>query len=165
MPVVQLITHDGRNIGAVNRHEALRMAQEVGLDLVLISPEGQQGLPIAKIMDFGKNLYEKKKKQGDAKKHQKTIQVKEIKIRPKIADNDYLTKMNQMVGFLNEGKRVKVSLYFKGRENAMKEERGKELFDKVELTLSDAGLLKNIVQEQETKLGPTWSRIYYVKGK
>ena len=83
-PRVQLISHDGENVGIVQTQEALRMAREVDLDLVIISPEGKDGIPIAKIMDYGKQLYEKKKKLAESKKHQKTIQVKEIKIRPKI---------------------------------------------------------------------------------
>ena len=84
---IQLITHDGQNLGLVSRGEALRAAEVAGLDLVVITEEGPDGYPIAKVMDFGKALYAKKKKQTEAKKHQKVIQVKEVKIRPKIGEH------------------------------------------------------------------------------
>src|SRR5689334_22882959 len=86
-PRLQLIAEDGHNIGIVSRGEALKLAQEANLDLVIIADEGREGVPVAKIMDFGKSLYEKKKKQHDAKKHQKVIQVKEIKMGPKIGEH------------------------------------------------------------------------------
>src|SRR6185436_14679336 len=107
----QLIGHDGENVGIVSKEQALQIAQEVGLDLVIIAEQGQSGLPVAKIMNFGKSLYEKKKKQAESKKHQRVIQVKEIKIRPKIGEHDYQTKMNQAIEFLKDGKRVKVTLF------------------------------------------------------
>src|SRR5690606_6038840 len=80
---VQLITQDGENIGTISRAQALRMAEEAGLDLVLISQSGKDDTPVVKIMDFGKVLYEKKKKTIEAKKHQKVIQIKEVKMSPK----------------------------------------------------------------------------------
>ena len=83
-------------------------------------------------MDFGKALYAKKKQQAEAKKSQKVIQVKEIKLRPKIGEHDYQTKINQAIDFLKDGKHLKVTLMFKGREAAMREERGEELFRKID---------------------------------
>lgn len=160
---LQLITHKGENIGVVDKREALTMAEDADLDLVVISDRGAQGVPVAKIMDFGKAQYEKKKKLAEAKKHQKEIQVKEIKFRPKIGDHDYQTKMNHAIQFLNSGKRVKFSLFFRGRENITKEERGRELFAKINQTLQDNELLDDLVQEKDTKAGQTWSRIYYKK--
>ena len=123
-PRLQLIAEDGHNIGIVSRADALKLAHEASLDLVMIAEEGREGVPVAKIMDFGKSLYEKKKKQHEAKKHQKVIQVKEIKMAPKIGEHDFQTKMRQAIDFLKEGKRVKITLFFKGRENATKVERG-----------------------------------------
>lgn len=161
---VQLIASDGENVGVVSRNQALRMAQEEGLDLVLLAPQGKDGVPVVKIMDHGKALYEKKKKMAEAKKHQKVIQVKEIKIRPKIGEHDYLTKMKHVIQFLHEGKRVKISLFFRGRENIGKEERAKELYDRVDATFEAEGLSKSIVQEKESREGQCWSRIYYLKG-
>ncbi len=162
-PRLQLIAEDGRNLGTVSRIEALKLAQEAGLDLVLIADEGREGVPVAKVMDFGKALYEKKKKQHEAKKHQKVIQVKEVKIGAKIGEHDFQTKMRQAIDFLKEGKRVKFTLFFKGRENATKLERGTEIFDKIQKTFEEHDLAKNLGQEAETRLGSLWSRIYFLK--
>lgn len=159
---VQLITPEGENIGVVTRSQALRMAEEAHLDLVIIS-EDKDGVPITKIMDFGKSIYKKKKKQTEAKKHQRVIQVKEVKMSPKIGEHDYMTKMKQAAQFLNEGKRVKITLFFKGRENATKDERGRELFIKINQTFEEFELLKNMVQETDAQAGQFWSRIYYLK--
>lgn len=160
---VQLIDHEGVNVGVVPRVQAQRMAEEVGLDLVLLSDSGKEGVPVVKIMDLGKALYEKKKKQSEGKKHQKVIQVKEVKIRPKIGEHDYQTKIKQAIEFLKDGKRLKITLFFKGRENVTKDERGVEIFDKVNQSFEEAGLLKNLVQEKDTKMGQYWSRIYFLK--
>jgi len=158
---VQLITQNGENVGVVSRAQALRQAEEAGLDLVLIAMK--EDTPIVKIMDFGKSLYEKKKKTIEAKKHQKVIQIKEIKMNPKIGDHDYQTKLKQAVQFLASGKRVKVTLSFKGREMTTKDARGTELFNKIQKSLEDQGFAHNLVQEQDAKIGKMWSRIYYLK--
>lgn len=160
---LQLITQDGENIGVISRSQALRQAEDAGLDLVMIAPVGKEGVPVVKIMDFGKVLYEKKKKLVETKKHQKTIQIKEIKMSPKIGEHDYLTKIKQGAQFLETGKRVKITLLFRGRELATKESRGAELFDKIEKSFESFGFKDNLVQEQDSKLGKLWSRIYYLK--
>jgi len=160
---VQLITQDGENIGIISRNQALRQAEEAGLDLVLIAQTGKEGVPVVKIMDFGKVLYEKKKKTIEAKKHQKVIQVKEIKMSPKIGEHDYQTKIKQAIQFLTSGKRVKITLSFRGREIATKEARGSELFTKIQQSFEDNDLASNLVQEQDAKIGKMWSRIYYLK--
>ena len=160
---MQLITHEGKNLGVVSREDALRFARTVGLDLVLLADQGAEGVPVAKVMDFGKVLYAKKKQQAEAKKKQQIVQIKEIKIRPKIAEHDYLTKMNQAFQFLKEGKRVKVTLMFKGREAVMREERGSEIFNKIHQTFEEKGVTKNLVQEKDLKAPQMWSRIYYLK--
>lgn len=162
-PDMQLIDQEGVNIGSVTRAQALRMAEEAGLDLVLLTESGKDGAPVVKIMNFGKSLYEKKKKQTESKKHQKVIQIKEVKLRPKIGEHDYQTKIKQAVQFLKEGKRLKITLFFKGRENVLKDGRGNEMFDKINLSFDEHGLTKNLVQEKDTKLGQYWSRIYYLK--
>jgi len=161
---IQLIDQDGTNIGVVSRSQALRQAEEARLDLVLIAPRGKEGFPVAKIMDFGKALYEKKKKLAESKKHQKVVQVKEIKMRPKIGEHDYQTKIKQAIQFLKAGKRVKITLSFRGRENITKEERGAELFKKINNTFAEHDLTKNLVQERDTRMGRLWSRAYYLKG-
>jgi len=160
---VQLITQDGENIGNISRAQALRQAEEAGLDLVLIAQSGKDGIPVVKIMDFGKVLYEKKKKTLEAKKHQKVIQIKEIKMSPKIGEHDYQTKIKQAVQFLTTGKRVKITLSFRGREIATKEARGSELFSKIEKSFEEHDWAHNLVQEQDSKMGKMWSRIYYLK--
>jgi len=162
-PKVQLINHLGENVGLVNRNEALRLAEEVELDLVLLSQTGKDNVPVVKIMDCGKALYEKKKKQTEAKKKQKVIQIKEIKIRPTIGEHDYQTKINHVMAFLHEGKHVKITIFFKGRENMSKQERGTELFERINKTFEEKGIMQNIVQERDTSMGQMWSRVYYLK--
>ncbi len=162
-PRVQLILSDGSNIGVVPKMEALQQASAANLDLVMIAESGGEGVPVVKVMDFGKALYEKKKKASEAKKHQKVIQVKEIKIRPKIGMNDFTTKMKHAFQFLADGKRVKITLWFRGRENAMKAEHSARLFGMVEEAFEKEGLDKDLVREKDTKMGQTWSRIYYLK--
>lgn len=162
-PKLQLINHLGENVGIVNRNEALRLAQDVNSDLVLLAPTGKDNVPVVKIMDFGKVLYEKKKKQTEAKKKQKVIQVKEIKMRPTIGEHDYQTKINHVVQFLQEGKHVKISIFFKGRENQTKQERGTELFQKINKSFDELGILEHLVQERDMNIGQVWSRIYYLK--
>jgi len=91
------------------------------------------------------------------------VQIKEIKFSPKIGEHDFLTKMKHALEFLNDGKRVKVTLFFKGRENIAKHERGSELFSKINNILEEFGILKDLVQEKDMKMGRFWSRIYYLK--
>jgi translation initiation factor IF-3 len=160
-PKIQVISSDGENIGIISRDRAMQLAEEANLDLVLLSEQGPDEVPIARIMDFGKVLYEKKKKQADAKKHQQ-VQIKEIKLRPKIGEHDYQTKIKQAIDFLKSGKRVKISLFFKGRENISKEQRGQELFAKVDKTFEESGL-KNVVHDRESNIGQCWFRVYYLK--
>jgi len=162
-PRVQLITVDGQNVGVVSREEMLRLAAEAGQDAVVIAEEGAAGVPVVKIMDFGKAQYAKKKKVSEAKKKQKVIQVKEIKMRPKIAEHDYQTKINQGIEFIKEGKRLKLTLEFKGREQATMHERGTDFFEKINKTLAERGLLDSIMQEHDSAMGKNWSRIYYLK--
>lgn len=160
-PRVQLINEEGVNIGVVDRNDALKMAEEASLDLVMIAEVGKDNVPIVKIMDFGKALYKKKKDQ--TKKKQTVIQVKEIKMSPKIGAHDYQTKIKQALEFLNQGKRVKVSLFFRGRELMTKEQRGAELFSKVDQSFADSGLAEQLVKEKDTAIGQVWSRVYYLK--
>lgn len=163
---VQLITQDGENRGVVSRNDALSAARDAGMDLVIIAQTGNLGAPVAKIVDFGKLQYEKKKQQGEAKKKQQVIQVKEIKLRPKIAEHDFQTKMNMTVRFLQEGKHVKVTLQFRGREIETRNVVGDALFKKIENVLNGADFGgKTIVKKDETTVpGPSiWSRIFSLK--
>ncbi|MSO72525.1 MAG: translation initiation factor IF-3 [Rhodospirillaceae bacterium] len=113
---VRLIDADGVNVGVVDRETALRKAEESGLDLVEISPNADP--PVCKILDIGKYKYEEQKRKNEARKKQKVIEVKEIKLRPNIDDHDYDVKIRAMRRFLEEGDKVKVTLRFRGREMA-----------------------------------------------
>ncbi len=105
--------------GVVSRDEAIAAAGDAGMDLVEISPNADP--PVCKILDYGKFKYEAQKKKNEARKKQKTIDVKEVKFRPNIDDHDYGVKMRSMVRFLSEGDKVKVTLRFRGREMAHQE--------------------------------------------
>ncbi|MGB8468407.1 MAG: translation initiation factor IF-3 [Candidatus Babeliales bacterium] len=161
-PQLQVISADGEALGVMSREDALRIARTSSLDLVMVTEHGKEGIPVVKIVDYGKILYAKKKKLAEAKKHQKIIQVKEIKIRPKIGEHDYKTKVRQAFDFLNEGKHVKVTLMFKGREGGQLRERGAELFGQFEQLLHDFGL-ESIAFEKESCAGMIWTRVYFVK--
>ena len=159
---IQVISHEGKNLGILTRDEALRIARQTELDLVLLTDSGAEGVPIAKVMDFGKAIYAKKKQHAEAKKNQKVIQIKELKLRPNIGEHDYQTKINQALQFLHDGKHVKFTLMFYGREKSMREKRGDELYAKIDQSLQNAGLTK-IVQEKDMKTAQMWSRVYYLK--
>ena len=128
---LQLITDAGDNIGVVTKERALQLAHDAGMDLVLIANEGADGVPVAKLMDFGKVIYAKKKKMSEGKKKQKVVKVKELKLRPKISDHDFSTKLNQGVGFLKSGMRLKITVQFRGRENSNRNELGAHMFNKI----------------------------------
>lgn len=113
---VRLVDQNGEMIGVVSLREALERADDAGLDLVEVA--AQASPPVCKILDFGKFKFEEQKKKNEARKKQKVIEVKEIKLRPTIDDNDYGVKMRAMVRFLEEGDKVKVTLRFRGRELA-----------------------------------------------
>jgi translation initiation factor IF-3 len=125
-----LINADGENKGVVATPEAIDLAREQGLDLVEISPNNKP--PICKILDLGKYKYEAQKKAAEARKKQKTQDVKEIKMRPNIDTHDYDVKMRSINKFIGEGDKVKVTLRFRGREMAH-QELGMELLQKVKL--------------------------------
>ncbi|MFA5960024.1 MAG: translation initiation factor IF-3 [Tatlockia sp.] len=116
VPEVRLIDVDGNQLGIISTREALRAAEEGGFDLVEISPTATP--PVCRIMDYGKFLFELNKKQAEAKKKQKQIQVKELKFRPTTEDGDYQVKLRNLVRFLNHGDKVKITLRFRGREMA-----------------------------------------------
>jgi len=114
VPEVRLIDQTGQNVGVVSTADALARATEAGLDLVEISPDAKP--PVAKILDFGKYKYQEQKKAAEARKKQKIVEIKEIKMRPSIDDHDYDVKMRAIKRFFEEGDKVKVTLRFRGRE-------------------------------------------------
>jgi translation initiation factor IF-3 len=116
---VQLIDQDGNNRGTVPILEALQIAEEAGLDLVEIAPNSEP--PVCKLLDYGRFRFAAQKKAAEARKRQKTVEVKEIKMRPNIDDHDYDVKMRSMKRFFEEGDKVKVTMRFRGREMAHQE--------------------------------------------
>jgi translation initiation factor IF-3 len=125
---VQLIDQTGHNHGPVDIKFALEKAQEAGLDLVEIAPNSEP--PVCKLLDYGKYKFQAQKKAAEARKKQKVVEVKEIKLRPMIDDHDYDVKMRSMQRFFEEGDKVKVTLRFRGREMAH-QELGYKLLDRV----------------------------------
>lgn len=125
---VQLIDHEGKNHGSIDTREALAMAEEAGLDLVEIAPQSVP--PVCKIMDYGKFKFQSQKKAAEARKKQKIIEIKEIKLRPGIDDHDYEVKMKAVKRFLEEGDKVKITLRFRGREMAH-QDLGVKVLDRV----------------------------------
>lgn len=116
---VRLIDQEGEMLGVMSARDAVQRAYSVGLDLLEISPNADP--PVCKILDYGKYKYELQKKRNEAKKKQKVIEIKEIKVRPNIDENDYQVKMRAMKSFIDEGDKVKVTLRFRGREMAHQE--------------------------------------------
>lgn len=131
---VRLVDADGNMAGVVSIREALRAAEEAGLDLVEVSPNADP--PVCKILDYGKYKYEQQKKAAEARKNQKTIDVKEVKIRPGIESHDYEVKMRNARRFLEEGDKVKVTMRFRGREMAH-QDIGRDLLARMRDELSD----------------------------
>jgi len=116
VPQVRLIDQDGEMQGVMSARDALLRAYAVGLDLLEISPNADP--PVCKILDFCKFKYEQQKKRNEAKKKQRVIEIKEVKVRPNIDENDYQVKLRSMKNFIEEGDKVKVTLRFRGREMA-----------------------------------------------
>ena len=138
---VLLIDADGEKRGVIPTVEAMRMAEEAGLDLVEVSPNSKP--PVCKLLDFGKFKYQAQKKANEARKKQKTVEVKEVKLRPGIDDHDYDVKMRAMKSFFEEGNKVKITLRFRGREMAH-QDLGLKVLDRVK---SDVGDLAKVEQE------------------
>ena len=129
-----MIDQDGNNVGVVPTREARLRADDAGLDLVEVSPTASP--PVCKILDYGRYKYEMQKRQNEARKKQKTIDVKEIKMRPNIDDHDYNVKIRSIEKFLGEGDKVKVTMRFRGREMAH-QQLGQKLLEKVRDQFAD----------------------------
>lgn len=136
---MRLIGPTGEQIGVVNTNDALVAARENDLDLVLIAESSDP--PVAKIMDFGKRLYEEKKAKAAAKKKQHQLQVKEIKFRPGTDVGDYQVKLRNLVRFLEDGDKAKVTIRFRGREMAH-QELGMQMLERLEKDLEEHGVVE-----------------------
>lgn len=135
---VRCVDEDGTQLGILSSKEALKIAEEKGLDLVLISPDAKP--PVCKIMDYGKFCYQKEKKIKEAKKKQKQIEIKEIKLTTQIAQNDINYKVKHAREFLNEGKHVKFKVFLKGREIADPKQGFSVLYKVMEMLQEDANI-------------------------
>jgi len=138
---IRLIGPDGENVGVVPPSVGLQMAQDAGLDLVEISPNATP--PVCKVMDLGKFKYEQQKREAEARKKQKIIEIKEIKFRPGTDTHDYDVKMRSVLKFLGEGDKVKVTLRFRGREMAH-QDLGLELLNRVRDDVGEAGKIESM---------------------
>jgi translation initiation factor IF-3 len=140
VPEVRLIDEDGAQVGIKPTDEALDYAYGKNLDLVEVAPQARP--PVARVMDYGKYRYQEEQKAKLARKHQSQVQVKEIKLRPKIATQDYETKKSHVVRFLNQRAKVKVTIMFRGRENSHPE-RGRDLLMRLAEDVKDIGLIES----------------------
>ena len=139
VPQVRLIGADGSQIGVVPRDEALSYARQRDLDLVEVAPDARP--PVTRVLDYSKYKYEQEQKQKAARKHQKQVHVREIKLRPKIANNDYETKKGHVRRFLDSDNKVKVTIMFRGREMSHPE-RGEALLMRLAEDVSDLGVIE-----------------------
>ena len=140
-PELSLIGPEGENVGVVSPRRAMELAERAGLDLVEISPNAAP--PVCKIMDFGKYKYEQQKRESEARKKQKIIEVKEIKFRPNTDTHDYDVKMRNVFKFLENGDKVKITMRFRGREMAH-QNLGRELLERVAEDVKEHGKVENI---------------------
>jgi translation initiation factor IF-3 len=139
VPEVRLIGDDGNQVGVVPTEEALSYAQERDLDLVEVAADARP--PVCRVLDYSKYKYEQEQKAKAARRHQKQVNVREIKLRPKIADNDYNTKKNHVVRFLTGDDRVKVTIMFRGREQSHPE-RGERLLMRLAEDVAELGVVE-----------------------
>ncbi len=140
VPQVRLIGADGEQLGIVDTPEALRRAQDADLDLVEVAPNSKP--PVTRMLDYSKYKYEQEQKQKAARKHQQQVNIREIKLRPKIATHDYDTKKGHVERFLKHGDKVKVTIMFRGREQAHPE-RGRALLQKLFEDLGGLGVVES----------------------
>ena len=140
VPQVRLIDDDGSQIGVKARDEALEYAWAKNLDLVEVAPDANP--PVCRVMDYGKYRYDQEQKQKLARKHQSTITIKEIKLRPKIDPHDYATKKGHVVRFLRNRDKVKVTIMFRGREMSHPE-RGRALLERLAEDVSELGVIES----------------------
>jgi len=136
---VRVIDDQGQQIGVIAPFEALKMAREKNMDLVEISPTAQP--PVCRIMDFGKYLYELEKKERAAKKHQKTTVLKEVKFRINVDEHDYQTKKNHVVRFLEDGDKVKATIFFRGREMT-RQSLGRQVLERLLNDVADKAIVE-----------------------
>lgn len=149
VPEVRLVNADGEQAGIVSIEDALSAALAAGLDLVEIAPDAEP--PVCKVMDYGKKLFEVKKQQAAQRKKQKQTQVKEMKFRPGTDIGDYQIKLRNLIRFLENGDKAKVTLRFRGREMAH-QELGMEMLTRIELDLEELGSVEQFPKMEGRQL-------------
>ena len=142
---IRLIGEDGEQLGIMSAREAMKIAQEAELDLVKIAPAAKP--PVCKIIDYGKYKYEQARKEKEAKKKQKTVEVKEVRLSPNIDTNDLNTKINNAKKFISKGNKVKVTLRFRGREMAHVQQ-SKHILDDFAETLADVAVVEKPAKKE-----------------
>jgi translation initiation factor IF-3 len=138
-PEVRVIDADGKQVGILAVKEAIRLAEEQGLDLVEVAPGASP--PVCRVMNYGKYKYQQNKRSQEAKKHQTVIHVKEVKVRPRTEEHDYQFKLRHILRFLEEGNKVKVSLLFRGREIAHPE-FGREMLARIQESVKEKAVVE-----------------------
>jgi translation initiation factor IF-3 len=142
---VRVIGQEGEQLGILSVREALQLAEEQSLDLVEVAPDAKP--PVCRIMDFGKYKYQQSKRLQQAKKKQKVISVKEIKLRPKTEEHDYQFKTQHVRRFLQDGHKTKVTVVFRGREIAHSE-LGRRMLDRIATDMEDVGTIEQTAQQE-----------------
>jgi len=153
---IRVISEEGGQLGIMPPYEALRIARGQGLDLVEVAPTANP--PVCRIINYGKYLYQLSKRQHEARKHQKSIELKEVKMRPRTSQHDFETKRNKVIAFLREGAKVKVTIMFRGREMAHRD-LGFKMMERLAGEVSEVGMV-----ETRPKIeGPNLSTIIAAK--
>ena len=142
---VRVVSHEGEQLGIMATQEALEQAEELGLDLVEVAPNERP--PVCRFMDYGKYKYQRSKRQQQAKKKQKIILVKEIKLRPKTEEHDYQFKIQHVRRFLEEGNKAKVTVIFRGREMAHTE-LGRRILDRIIVDLEEIATVEQMPKQE-----------------
>ena len=146
---VRVISEDGEQLGIMSSKDAMKLAREAELDLVKIAPKAQP--PVCKIIDYGKYKYELARKEKEAKKKQKTVEVKEVRLSPNIDTNDLNTKMNNAKKFITKGNKVKVTLRFRGREMAHMQQ-SKHILDDFAEMLADVAVIEKPAKQEGRRM-------------
>jgi translation initiation factor IF-3 len=146
---IRVIDETGQQLGIMPPQQALTIARQKGLDLVEISPTAVP--PVCRIMDFGKYQYQEQKRQREAKRHQKVIEVKEIKFRPKVDEHDYQFKKKHIERFLSEGDKVKATIFFRGREMAHPE-IGRRILERLIAELADVAVAESAPRQEGNQM-------------
>jgi translation initiation factor IF-3 len=153
---IRVIDDEGKQLGIMPPYEALKVAREKGLDLVEVSPTANP--PVCRIINYGKFLYQQSKRQHEAKKHQKSMELKEVKFRPRTSEHDFEVKRNKIIAFLQEGDKVKATIMFRGRENAHRD-IGMHMMERLIESLGEVGQVETRPRQE----GPTLSAVFAPK--